>query len=429
MTTLAAEGATKPKAGFSTIAAITIGNGLEFFDFTSYGFFTVLIGRLFFPVADPVDQLILSLTGFAIPFLARPLGGVVLGLFADRVGRKAAMTWTLWLMALGSLGVACAPTYAQIGLAAPVWIVTSRMIQGFALGGEVGASTSLLLEYADDSNRGWYGSWQFFSQGLSSLLGAGLATLLTTTLSHDALYAWGWRVPFMIGVLMVPLGAYIRTHLDETLVVQPAQASSAMAKLKTVFKNNGHLVRDGILLIIGGTTATYIVVFYLSTYATTFLGLPASIGALAGVTASLTIVVVSPIAGVLSDRFGRKAVTGWPRIAMIIILLPSFMLLQAYPTAAMLLSVVAVLAVLLALSAVASIVMITEMMPRPVRATALSIIYSVGVAIFGSATQLIATELIKVSGNQLAPAWYLIATNLISLIPLLYLKETAGRPA
>jgi len=429
MTTIAAIESGRPRASFRTIAAITIGNGLEFFDFTAYGFFAVLFGTLFFPVASDIDKLMLAVGSFGIPFVARPIGGVVLGLFADRAGRKPAMTLTLWLMALGSLGVACAPTYAQIGIAAPIWLVCARLVQGFALGGEVGTSTSLLLEYAADHNRGWYSSWQSFSQGMSTLFGAGLATALSTYLSHDALEGWGWRIPFALGVLMVPLGVYIRRHLDETLGPRPMKENGNLAKLRQVFRNNGHVVRDGLLLIIGGTTATYMIVFYLPTYATHFLKLPMSLSLWGGISASLTIMLLANYAGSLSDRIGRKAVIGWPRLALVILVLPGFMLLQAYPSALLLIAVMVVFTGLLVFSAVASIVMITEMLPRPIRATALSFIYSLGVAVFGGFTQLIATWLIKVSGSELAPAWYLIATNVISTIPLIYMKETAGKPA
>jgi MFS family permease len=413
----------------TTIAAITIGNGLEFFDFTVYSFFAVLIGKLFFPGGSEIDSLMLAVGTFGISFFARPIGGVVLGMLADHRGRKPAMTLTLLLMALGSLGVACAPTYAQVGVLAPVWLVAARLIQGFALGGEVGASTALLMEYANDNNRGWWGSWQYFSQGVSSLCGALLATFLSRTLSPDDLAAWGWRIPFAIGVLMVPVGVYIRRHLEETLGARPERKRSAYRELGALLADHWGKVRDGMLFIVGATIGTYLVVFYISVFATQFLKMPMSVSLFAGVTASLVIVVVSPIAGTLSDRFGRRALIGWPRLLLMILAVPGFMLLQASPTLPTLIGVVAVLATLLTLSANVSIVMITEMLPRPVRATSLSIIYSLGVAIFGGTAQLIATWLIKVTDSQLAPAWYMVGANLISLIPLLYIKETAGKPA
>ncbi|MBS0316706.1 MAG: MFS transporter [Proteobacteria bacterium] len=418
----------RPKATPKVIAAITIGNGLEFFDFTVFGFFAVVIGQLFFPVKDKAYELMLALGTFGIAFVARPIGGLVLGLFADRAGRKPAMTLTLILMALGALGVAVAPTYAQIGIWAPIWLTFARLVQGFALGGEVGASTSLLLEYADDHNRGYFGSYQFVSQGLSSLLGAGVAALLTGTLSHGQLYSWGWRIPFFIGVLMVPIGVYIRRHLDETLGHQANADESAKAKLKEAFRTDSKLIWSGVLLIWGGTVATYLIVFYFPTYAKQFLGLPLSVTLWAGVTASAILIPVSIIAGRMADRWGRIPVTWWSRLALVLLVVPGFMLLESYRSAGVLLGVVAVLSVLLALQASPGITFITELYPRPVRATSLSVVYSLGVAIFGGTAQVIATWLIKLTGSDLAPAWYMIVATLLSSLPLLWLKETAGKP-
>ncbi|HEY4803927.1 MAG TPA: MFS transporter, partial [Paraburkholderia sp.] len=192
----AAAPATTRRSRAKAIFAITLGNGLEFFDFTVYSFFASIIGSLYFPVHGSLNQLMLAVGSFGVGFVVRPIGGIVIGAFADRVGRKAAMTLTLWLMALGSALIAFAPTYKQIGLAAPALILFARLVQGFAVGGEVGASTSLLLEYADDRSRGFYGSWQFVSQGLNTVCGALIGVALSTTLSQAALESWGWRVPF-----------------------------------------------------------------------------------------------------------------------------------------------------------------------------------------------------------------------------------------
>ena len=420
--------APRPKANFTTIAAITIGNGLEFFDFITYSFFAVVIGQLFFPVKSSTLGLMLALGSFGIAFLARPVGGLVLGLYADRSGRKPAMTLTLILMAAGSLGVALAPNYAQIGVWAPIWLVSARLLQGFSLGGEVGASTSMLLEYADDHSRGYFGSFQFVSQGLSSLLGAAIATLLSNTLSHDQLYSWGWRIPFFIGVLLVPIGVYIRRHLDETLGPLAHKDKSATATIKDAFQTHAKLIWSGVLLVLGGTVATYTIVFYIPTFATHFLHMPLSLTLWASVTASAILIPVSIYAGRLSDRFGRIPVTWWARLALIALVVPGFMLLVAYPTGQVLIGVVAVLSVLLALQASPGITFITELYPRPIRATSLSVVYSVGVAIFGGSAQLIVTWLIQRTGSDLAPAWYMIGATVLSSLPFLWLKETAGKP-
>jgi MFS transporter, MHS family, proline/betaine transporter len=415
------------------IAAITLGNGLEFFDFTVYSFFATTIGALFFPVHGALNQLLLAVGSFGVGFIVRPLGGVLIGAFADRAGRKAAMTLTLWLMALGSAMIAFAPTYKQIGLAAPALIVLARLVQGFAVGGEVGASTTMLLEYADDRTRGFYGSWQFVSQGLNAVFGALLGVTLSTALTPEALQSWGWRVPFVIGMLVVPVGVYIRRHLDETLVhAEPVDMAAPVAvtarPLREIFSRHRAALVAGVVTTIGGTAANYIVLFYMSTYAIKILGLPMSVGMSAALVAALVTALCSPFAGILSDRFGRKWVFGISRVLLIAAIYPAFMLIHATPTVPTVLTVVAVLGALVAFTAVPNIVMLPELFPQSIRVTGMSIVYCVGVSIFGGFAQFFATWLIQVLGNPLAPAWYLIGCGAVSLLALPLIREPAGRP-
>jgi MFS family permease len=416
------------------IAAITLGNGLEFFDFTIYSFFATIIGKLYFPVEGQLAQLMLAVGTFGVGFIMRPVGGVVLGAYADRAGRKAAMSLTLWLMTLGSALIAFAPTYAAIGLAAPLLVILARLIQGFALGGEIGASTSLLLEYGSDNTRGFYGSWQFVSQGLNTVCGSLLGVALAAWLSTDALESWGWRVPFVIGMAMGPVGIYIRRHLDETLpgiedgaLQTPAAEVPATQPVRKLFREHSRVITMGVLTTIGGTAANYIVLFYLSTYAIRILHLPMSSALWAAWTAAVVTVICSPFAGALSDRVGRKRVLWVSRVLLIVAVYPAFMIINAAPTVPVLLSVVAGLAVLVAFTAVPNIVMLPEMFPRAIRATGMSIVYCLGVSIFGGFAQFFATWLIQISGNNLAPAWYLIGCGLVSLLPLPWMRETAGR--
>ena len=431
------------------IAAITLGNGLEFFDFTIYSFFATIIGKLYFPVEGQLAQLMLAVGTFGVGFIMRPVGGIVLGAYADRAGRKAAMSLTLWLMTLGSAIIAFAPTYAVIGLAAPLLVILARLIQGFALGGEIGASTSLLLEYGSNETRGFYGSWQFVSQGLNTVCGSLLGVALAAALSTSALESWGWRVPFVIGMAMGPIGIYIRRHLDETLpgvedgaasgsgvaaASRPALQSAsqpashpASQPVRQLFREHSRVIATGVLTTIGGTAANYIVLFYLSTYAIRILHWPMSSALWAAWTAAVVTVICSPFAGALSDRVGRKRVLWVSRVLLIVAVYPAFMMINASPTVPVLLSVVAGLAVLVAFTAVPNIVMLPEMFPREIRATGMSIVYCLGVSIFGGFAQFFATWLIQVSGSNLAPAWYLIGCGLVSLLPLPLMRETAGR--
>ena len=432
------------------IAAITLGNGLEFFDFTIYSFFATIIGKLYFPVEGQLAQLMLAAGTFGVGFIMRPVGGVILGAYADRAGRKAAMSLTLWMMTLGSAIIAFAPTYAAIGVAAPLLVILARLIQGFALGGEIGASTSLLMEYGSDKTRGFYGSWQFVSQGLNTVCGSLLGVALAASLSTPALESWGWRVPFVIGMAMGPIGVYIRRHLDETLPVAVQSksdteddtghsrgadrtgAASSVAvhtqPVREIFRGHLGVIATGVVTTIGGTAANYIVLFYLSTYAIRIMHLPMSLALWASWTAAFVTVILSPFAGALSDRVGRKRVLWISRVLLIAAVYPAFMLINASPTVPVLLAVVAVLAVLVTFTAVPNIVMLPEMFPREIRATGMSIVYCLGVSIFGGFAQFFATWLIQLTGSTLAPAWYLIGCGLVSLLPLPFMRETAGRP-
>ena len=261
------------------IAGTTIGNALEFFDFTVFTFLMLVIGPLFFPAASGYGQLLLTTATFGVGFLMRPVGGMLIGSYADRHGRRAAMTLTLWLMGLGCGLIALAPTYAQMGIAGPVIMVLARLIQGFAAGGEVGASTTLLVEHAPP-RRGFYSSWQFGSQSLGVMLGALVVALLTAALTPEQMKDWGWRVPFVIGILTVPVGAYIRRNLEETLEPQPApgaaHARSDHQPLRRVLAGHKGAVAKGILLVIGGMVCAQIIGFYMPAYANKELGLPAT---------------------------------------------------------------------------------------------------------------------------------------------------------
>ncbi|NUT78824.1 MFS transporter [Pseudomonas sp. C1C7] len=417
--------ATRRPIGARAIAAITIGSGLEFYDFSVYSFFATLIGRQFFPVESSLGQLLLSLATFGVGFGMRPIGGLVLGAYADRVGRKPAMMLTLWLMALGSLLFAIAPTYAQIGIAAPVIIVLARLIQGFAIGGEVGASTAMLMEYADDKSRGFYGSWQLFSQGLSFLLGALVALALSSSLSAEALDSWGWRLPFVLGILVIPVGVYIRRHLNET---GSTESHDATFSLRLIFTRYARTVLTGVLLVIGSTASSYIVLDYMTNYTVTVLHLPMKMGTTAACLGALVQISLSIWAGRLSDRIGRRRTIALGAIPMLLLIYPAFMLMNQYPTLGTLLGVSLFTTLLLVLITVPTLVLITELFPRAIRASGLSIVYCLGVSVFGGFAQFFATGLIGLTGNNNAPALYVMLCVSLTLIGLVMVRETAGKP-
>ncbi len=412
-----------------TIVATTIGNGLEFFDFTVYGFLALVIGKLFFPTFSGYGQLLLTVATFGVGFIMRPLGGIVIGAYADRAGRKKAMTLTIFLMALGCAVIAFTPTYASIGVAAPVLIVLARLIQGFSAGGEVGASTTLLVEHATPQNRGYMASWQFASQGLGVMLGAVVVGALTFTLSPESMQSWGWRVPFVLGMLIAPVGMYIRRHLEESLQIAPESATAPRreSSLKIVCSQHGKTVLAAILALVGGTTAAYVVTFYMPTYAVRELGLTPSVALFGAALTGLISFAFAPFVGLLSDRVGRKPLILWSRVFLVVLIYPGFLWLNASPTPAVLFIVLGVLSLGLVGQTVPGITMLPEMFPKAVRASGMSLVYSVGVALFGGFAPFISTWLLNATGSKLAPAWYLVIMTLVSLLGLLWLRDHTGR--
>lgn len=405
------------------IVATTIGNAFEFFDLTVYSFFAVLFGKLFFPLASSQQQLLLSVGTFGIGFIGRPLGGVLFGVLADRFGRIAAMNLTLVTMAVGTGLIGVMPTYAQIGIAAPLAIVAARLLQGFSAGGEVGVATTLLAERASSGRRGYITSWQFASQGAAALAGSLVGFLLSHYLDKAALESWGWRIPFLAGVLIAPLGLYLRSRLGGEADAPADSAREPAGVLKTVLQRDWRLVLVALLLVVGGTSAHFIVIYYMSTYAIKVLHLPMDAALWCGILAGAVMLVMSPVGGIWSDMFGRKRVAFISRVLLTVLILPGFYLIQHSPSTGTLYLVVCALAALHSVNAGANGAMLPEMFPRSTRATGLSIAYAAGVSIFGGFAQFIVTWLIQATGNPAAPAWYVIVCGALSLVALLFVAD------
>jgi MFS family permease len=402
------------------VAATVAGNALEFYDFVTYAFFAVYIGKTFFPASTPLGSLLLSVAVFGVGFFARPVGGVLIGAFADRAGRRPAMLLTIVLITLGTLGLALTPSYESIGLAAPVIVVIARLIQGLALGGEVGPSSAFLIEAAPPGRRGLYASWQLASQGAAGLVAGIIGLALTNSLSPADMQAWGWRVPFAVGLLLVPLALYLRHAMPETLHAAPVQpVNSGVAGLK----RKRRMIGLAVLVIIGGTVSTYVGNF-MTTYAITTLKMSPALAMGATVVIGATTLVCSLLGGWLCDTVGRKPTMFWPRVAAAVVTVPAFLLLNQEPTALTLFAVSAVLAALTAISASASLVAIPELLPRGIRATGMSIAYAIGVSLFGGTTQFVITWLIGVTGNPAAPAWYVAATSVVTAMAMLAMPES-----
>lgn len=415
-------GAPTPRVPGRIVAATVAGNALEFYDFVTYAYFAVYIGRAFFPASTPFVSLLLSVGVFGVGFVFRPLGGVLIGAYADRAGRRPAMLLTIGLITVGTLGLAFTPGYATIGIAAPLIVVACRLVQGLALGGEVGPASAFLIEVAPPGRRALYSAWQLASQGIASLAAGLVGLVLSLTLPAGALEAWGWRVPFLLCLLLIPVAVTLRREMPETLAAEHVEGTAERARLGA----HARLIVLAVLVILGGTVSTYVAT-YMTTYAIATLHFPASTALAATVVVGLSVLVGSLAGGGLADRYGRRPVMLIPRVLLALAIVPLFAWIAAVPTAATLFLATAAFTTINSMSSAAAFVIIPELLPRGVRATGLAVSYAVGVSVFGGTTQFVITWLIEATGSQIAPAWYVTATSLVTALAMWALPESRGR--
>jgi MFS family permease len=403
------------------VAAAIAGNALEFYDFVLYAYFAIYIGQAFFPIAGEFGSLLASVATFGVGFFTRPLGSVLIGAFADRAGRKPALILTVALITLGTLGIAATPSYATIGIAAPIIVVVCRLLQGLALGGEVGPATALLLEMAPRDKRGYYTSWQMASQGLAVAVGGLFGVVVSASMSPQDLAAWGWRIPFLFSLVLVPIAIYIRRGLPETLGHH--EAASTTQIVTTVFRQQRRWVVLGILLMLSGVVSSQFGNF-MATYAIKALKLSPAVAQSSVLLAGLLTFAGALLAGWLCDRHGRKALMLLPRAALTLAIVPMLIWLHGSPTPTTLFIVVGVLATLTAMSGAASLIAVPELIPSAIRSTTLSLVYAIAATVFGGTTQLVVTWLMAATGDPVSPAWYIVVTGVISLVAMALLPET-----
>lgn len=409
-----------PRQRRHAIAAVTLGNGLEFYDFITYAFFAIQIGQTFFPSDSPYLSLMGSLAAFGAGFITRPLGAHFLGGFADRHGRKPAMLISMTMMGVGILLLVLSPGYAEIGLVAPALAVTARLIQGFALGGEVGSASIYMLESARTGSRGFTMSWQAASQSIAGATGALVGLGLSLILTEAQLAAFGWRIALGIGAAIVPLALIMRRTLPEThdvAVHAAAPRASIRPHLRTIW--------TAFVILAAGTMSSYVFI-YMATYAQNTLKLPSSI-AFAGEMANNMAQAIAVLGGgMLSDRIGRKPVMLGGQIAFIAMIMPCFWWLTSWgggTTAFLFINTV--LAAASACYFGALYAYVGESLPPSIRARVFALVYAVPIAVFGGTTQLQVTWLLEVTGKPVALGWYLAITALIGLVAILFTRESA----
>jgi MFS family permease len=401
------------------IVAVGVGNAVEFYDFLTFSFFAVQIGHCFFPASAGSGGLLKSLAVFGVGFVTRPLGGFFLGLYADRKGRKPAMILSFMMIGAALLGIALIPSYDQIGIAAPILLVVFRLIQGFALGGELAASTAFLLEAAPENRRGFYVSLQYMTQDMAVLAAGIVGFALSISLTPEQLDGWGWRAAFLIGTVVIPLGLFLRRNLPETYEAAERQTDAASTASVTA-----RFILTALLMMMA--TSTYIFgIDYVTTYVQDSLHMPPIAAFGATVTVGLCAVIADPISGLLSDRFGRKKVMLSAAAGILILIGPLYLGMIELRSLPMVLGATAVLAGLQGLFTPAALTAIVESLPKSQRSRGVGTVYALSTAIFGGSAQFVCKGLIDITGSELAPAYYIGGIVAVGAIAMLTLTESA----
>ena len=400
------------------IAALLAGNALEFYDFLIFSFFAIPIGRTFFPSHAAEASLLATLATFGAGFLTRPIGGIVIGLYANRAGRKPAMVLSFVLMGIAMVGMACTPAFAAIGVSAQVLVVAWRLLQGFALGGEVGPTTAALVEGAPAHRRGLFGSLQIGTQQVAITVVGIVGFSLSTSFGAGAMEAWGWRAALLAGLIVVPLGLVIRRALPETLhaksTVDPSPTRGRMVRVVALV----------FLVIAGNTVGTY-VLNTLTTYAISTLKMPADVGFTATLVRGACGAMAAITGGILADRFGRR----WPMIIATvaggIVAVPLLVLVVKTHAPATLWLASGVLGALVAGAGAPALTVAVEALPARLRAGAIGICYAFAISVFGGSTPFLVTWLTGATHDPLVPGWCLAIASIVGVVAVWFLPETA----
>ncbi|HYM73094.1 MAG TPA: MFS transporter [Stellaceae bacterium] len=401
------------------IVAATIGNVLEWFDFLVYGYFAVTIAEVFFPTGNSTVSLLITFGAFGLSYLVRPLGAMVIGAYTDRHGRKAGLTLSIALMMIGTTMMVVTPSYAAIGLAAPMLITLARLLQGFSVGGEFGSAVAFLVEHGHD-RKGFSASWQWASTGIISVIVALFGIVLTTTLTHEQLVSWGWRLPYVFGLLVGPAGLYIRSKMVETPAF--AEATPHSVPIRELLSRQPVQVS----LALGASivsNASYYLLLYIPTYGMKQLHLPASTGFIATLVGGVILAVFSLVSGHWSDKVPRGRIMLLMAALFLVTSYPAFWLMVAYPSLASCVFAVGWLNLVKAGYSGVLPSLMSELFPVETRAVGVAFSYSISVTIFGGFAPFVATWLISHTGDTLSPAYYLMATSLLSILALVAIQR------
>lgn len=406
-----------------------VGNFIEWYEFGVYGYFATIIAANFFTAegSSDLEALVKTYASFAIAFFFRPVGAWLFGRLGDRFGRRPVLVLVLLVMALGTALIGVLPTRETVGAAAPWLLTLVRIVQGLSAGGEFGGAVSLMTEHAPPRQRGRYGSWQSFTVALGLLAGAGTAAVLATALSEDALHAWGWRIPFLLALPLGLVALWVRLRVEESPVFREVTEAEQLAPprdARPAAHSTGTAILVGIARLMGWAAAGYTFLVVMPTYLQVALGATFKESLIAGVVANAGFAASILPAGVLSDRFGRKPVMLVGALSIAVLALPMLNILQdAGTSTAARFGVVFAAGAIVGLMAGPGPAMLSEMFHTRVRYTGLGLSYSLSNAVFAGSAGLIITELIKSTANKDIPAYYVIATCVVSALALATLRS------
>ena len=410
------------KAKVWSVVRVSSGNFLEMYDFMVFGYYASAIGRAFFPTGNPFVSLMLSLMTFGAGFLMRPLGAIVLGAYTDRHGRRAGLILTLGLMSVGILSIACMPGYATIGLLAPLFVLVGRLLQGFSAGMELGGVSVYLSEIATPGHRGFYVSWQSGSQQVAVMFAALVGVVLSSILPPEKMTVWGWRVPPLLGCVIIPFLFRLRRSLQETESFAARKHRLSTAEILRSLSANWVIVVIGAMMVTMTTVSFYMITAYTPTFGNSVLHLAAIDGLIVTLCVGASNLFWLPVAGAISDRTGRRPLLLVFTILMLITAYPAMLWLVREPSFARLLAVELWLSFIFGSYNGAMVVFLTEIMPMDVRTSGFSLAYSLATAIFGGFTPAISTYLIHRTGNRAVPGLWLSFAAACGLVAALLAK-------
>ncbi|MFE9993604.1 glycine betaine/L-proline transporter ProP [Streptomyces avermitilis] len=425
---------TDPALVKRAVKAAALGNAMEWFDFGVYSYIAVTLGKVFFPSGNPTAQLLSTFGAFAAAFLVRPLGGMVFGPLGDRIGRQKVLALTMIMMAAGTFAIGLIPSYATIGVGAPLLLLLARLVQGFSTGGEYAGASTFIAEYSPDKKRGFFGSWLEFGTLAGYIGGAGLVTLMTALLSSGDLLSWGWRIPFLIAGPMGIIGLYLRMRLEETpaFAAELAKASKKeqdrpKVPLRAMLSGQWRalLLCMGLVLVFNVTD--YMLLSYMPSYLTSELKYDETHGLLVVLGVMALMMIVQPFAGALTDRIGRRPVIAAGCVGFLFLSVPAILLIRQGSLLAVALGMGA-LGLLLVCFTSAMPAALPALFPTKFRYGSLSIGFNVSVSLFGGTTPLVVTALIGATGNMMMPAYYMMAAAVIGGAAVWFMAESAGRP-